>query len=706
MEQINNNTNYDVFDFQSEMHTPLPPPLPLLRGRSIHHSQLSINYSNNKISIIKKALLNTYQFIDKLKSIKKDSCKIDLVLVLFNDHAKIFSTIDLPSDKKEYPLITAVKKCEFLEFKNIIEHSLNSCGGTNFFAVKQANRFIDSNVNSVESIKYLLSDGFHNSTIQYPTDRITEDHIKFSYSLGIGNESQYDKKLMENMAENFVQGNDEHDVYDSIIGDTFGSVSIFAKDVEISIYTTANEIKSNKNIQTIKTNVEFDKSLFSISKTKKNQFVVSNIDNNIVRINCSNSIDFNDIDKDLLFIFYVDISGSMSDMITTSTSTDIHSVLSDNLIVPSDNEQINATEEIKKCKSDDIIYNKFTLSKINKFNTFNEEYFICNSNDPIYVEIKTKNENYYFVCNSDNKESEYLPKDTINLVNKYCYLMTELNSLKSLSYEDRKKSIDELSMLVKSPEYVISKKSLDDKSEKSQIDMYFLASINQILRLHAKSSIHSNCLDYVITTAELSIARNVSATTSRQYSCDTADHINDFKQNIEYDHDSMMCAICTNNPRSVLYDCGHCIACKSCTEEMFFAKSEPYHQINNLRFKTQSIDEAIICVEEKMISNNLLEQIEVNSFENKIIKQLQSCPKKCPLCRHDIKHIKLIESINNTGIKCNQEKCFNFANYISSNCNHVTYCKICWKNKFHSSINNIIICPCGLPISKCIKIFT
>jgi len=748
----------------------MPPPLPLLRNTSISNihydihrmAQLPIDYPNNKISIVKKALMNTYEFIDKLKSTKNNK-KIDLILVLFNNCAEIFSTIDLPADKQPYELISSVNKCKFKDVKNIIEQSIFSCGGTNFYAVKQANKFIDSNFSTLKSIKYLLSDGYHNTSIQYPTERITEEHIKFNYSLGIGHDTQYDKLLMENMADNFVQGNDEYDVYDSIIGDTFGSVSIFAKNVEINIYTTANEIKSSKSVISVNSNVEIDKSLFvSTDKSVETKLKVSNINNNTIRINCNNSIDFYNVDKDLLFIFYVDVSGSMADMIVSnlhpasniihlddllhnSSDIDLNEELNGNLneelngnlneeLNGNLNEELNGNlnEELdkkldeiiitaelqeimdefveyyenptKRSRVDELIYNKFVLSTIDKFNTFNEEYFICNSNDPIYVEIKTQDNIYRFVCNVDNKENTYLSHEMVDLVNKYCNLMFELNGLKQLSREDRKKSIDDLSMLVKSPEYVIAKESIDEKSNKSQIDMYFLASINQILRLHNKSNIHSNCLDYVITTSDLSIARNVSSTTSRQYSSGITETIYDTKQIVLYDLESSMCTICTLNPKSVLYDCGHCIACKMCTEQMFFANTVPYEQIHNLRMKTESIDKAIKRIETKDIYSD--QEISITTFEKKIKEQLVSCPKSCPLCRKDIKHIKLIKSVTDTGIKCCQDKCLNFANYVSSNCNHVIYCKICWKNNIRSSTNGTMVCPCGVPITKYIEIFT
>ena len=638
--------------------------------------------------------------------------------------------------------------------KQIIEKKVSSNGGTNFYAIKQANHFIDSNVESVDSIKYLLSDGFHNSTTKYPTKNITNDHIKFRYSLGIGSESNYDKHLLKNMGDNFVQGNDEHDVFDSIIGDTFGAVSIFAKDVEICIYTTANEIKSNKKVESTEYNVLFDQTKFSVSEKANNQFMVTCIDDNVVKINCSDAINFNSVDRDMLFIFYVDISGSMAETITSGhvinhttngfmpiRDQNIDAILPDinhttnrfitihdqyfDVILPDNDDNLNIVENAKDLNEIEVIidvsvqenkrlrlsetkYNKFTLSRTDKFNTFNEEYFICDTKEPIYVEIKSTKGVQYFICNNSDTFA-YTDNDNTDLVRKFCHLMTKLNDLKTLSHDARKKSIEELSMLVKSPEYTVLKELIDSKNEKSHIDMSYLASINQILRLYSKARLSSNCLDYMISTSDLSIARNVSTGTSRQYSCGTTENVIDTKNITVYDTDSDMCTICTTNPRSVLYDCGHCVACKSCTEQMFFANTVPYRRINNLRMKSASIDETIHCIESKEIIVDMDQIDEFKAFEEKIRTELQNCPKNCPMCRSNIKNMRLIGSVDNNGIKCSQDKCLNFANYVSSDCYHVTYCKICWenkKNKFNFGVNHKMTCPCGKQINKYIEIFT
>ena len=101
----NNNTqieNFEEVDFEEVDFEDLPPP-PLLRRTDYdlydfnRLVQMPVNYMNNKMAIVKKSLLNTYEFVSKLKSDKKNECKIDFILVTFNDTAQIFSTVKLPT---------------------------------------------------------------------------------------------------------------------------------------------------------------------------------------------------------------------------------------------------------------------------------------------------------------------------------------------------------------------------------------------------------------------------------------------------------------------------------------------------------------------------------------------------------------------------------------------------------------------------------
>ena len=129
-----NNTNTHIVDIDPDIDLlPLPPP-PLLRR--VNHNpydfdrlaQMPDNHINNKVNIVKKSLLNTYEFVNKLKSDKKNECKIDFILVTFNDAAQIFSTVKLPNltstDISNYELIRSVHEYNFSDMKQIIEENL------------------------------------------------------------------------------------------------------------------------------------------------------------------------------------------------------------------------------------------------------------------------------------------------------------------------------------------------------------------------------------------------------------------------------------------------------------------------------------------------------------------------------------------------------------------------------------------------------
>jgi hypothetical protein len=112
--------------------------------------------------------------------------------------------------------------------------------------------------------------------------------------------------------------------------------------------------------------------------------------------------------------------------------------------------------------------------------------------------------------------------------------------------------------------------------------------------------------------------------------------------------ETSICLICNSNQREVLYDCGHCIACKKCTKQIFFNIND---EIELTREATNVTTESATYYDQY---------------------------KKCPLCRKTVSTVRLLLfPENNVTIKCNETNCDNICKYMSLTCGHLTYCGKC-----------------------------
>jgi hypothetical protein len=715
-----NNNQYINFNILIDIPPNLsffPQPLLIRNTNSIsQYSDFNIENNNykSKLDVVKKSLSLTYEFVNKLKLMKQD-VNINFIIINFDDMVDVYSTISLTNTNKE-SLINSVNICSFDEIKEVI-NKMYCRGGTNFYSIEQAFKFLRANIENfddIRQVRYLMSDGQHNSTNIFPRNKLlNSDGLKFDYSLGIGNSKQYDRELLEKYGITFIEGIDEEEINNSIIGDTFGTVSLFANDVKISVFTTANEIKSNRNVISQELNVVFDSSV--IVESCIENLNVSKISNNICKIFCNSSFDFDKINENLLFIFCVDISGSMGDVVTSSVPSDVSNINDqlktiddvtetinvDNVLVTTDKvENLEENISLKRPKISKS-YNKFTLETINKFYMYSQEYVICDNTDPIYIEVEIKGHKYYYILNNEIVENRDETRGyEINLIDKYCYLMSRLyNVVKIKNQNDRKTELTSMRELSKSDDYHILYKLIVSKSEKSQLEIFYITTINQINKLFSQiNTSHDSMFDNMLETANLSITRGVSAITSRQYSCPAT-------YDIQYDEDLSLCGICVDCPREIIYDCGHCISCKDCTKTMFL-NNLGFNITPSTRLTSSDINKSIVHIEKKdsFYQHILSESLSDNAMENKFNEILDSIEKNCPLCRKNVKKMKIFSRYDGSNsMLCTNSNCTNTAKYVSNNCNHLTYCDSCW-NTYRRLNNNKLSCICGIEITSFIKI--
>ena len=717
------------------------------RASSIYSTNLDIGTLNNtksKCSIVKSALNMTYNFINKIKEDNNNN-NIDIIIVTFDDNASIYSTIDIDFIPQSYKLVKSVKKQSFDEIKQTIQN-LEPRGGTNFFAVKEANNLIDQNIKSFKSIKYIMSDGNHMMSLdnEFNRENLFKQNEKgqYTYSLGIGNENQYDKELLEYFSNEFIAGTDENDIHDSIVGDTFGCVSLLSNNVEISVYTTANTIKSSQKIIS-KSSVSKETENLEEYNNDFSKFNPIMTDQKTIKI-IGTQQPTKILDEKTVFVFYVDVSGSMADiinnipcninqkqtrMVINQTDTSIMvdqkqtqmeidqtdtSIMVDQKQTQMEIDQTknnvntdfntiniiqNKNKKVKFSYDDiDTNYNKFKLEKINKFNTYNETYIICDTLDPIYIEIKSDFATFKFKC-INGQALDFFNKIKENtLINMYCTLLEKFNELfKNVKCNnDRIEKIKDLGLLIGSPEYnVVFKEINNNPINQKPIELYFIALINQIKRLVNKTKYKSDyLLDRMINESPIALLRQVSARASSTYT--TTSVQNPFVNDDLYDKNINTCNICYQNPKEIVYDCGHCVACTKCTKQIFFNIDEDIEITNNqLDIRIQSND---------INTTNIITSIDnIDLRLHSLQPSFENFHKSCPLCRKHVSSVRLLSIIDKENrFKCISEDCANIATYMSESCGHLTYCKLCWKTLKKS---NNLVCKCTKEIKKYVYVY-
>ena len=717
----------------------MSPPSPLLL-RSNHYNQVSYKSKSN---IVSEALSKTSEFIEKISSDYGDH--INIVIVTFNDSANIYSTIPLTDDKSSFNLIKKINHIEIKDLQDIIKNNLTPNGSTNFFAVNQAHDYLNGALTKLNgrTISYLMSDGEHSISHgqqhEYGRHKLFDrsDLTKsFDFSLGIGQKSQYDEPLLQFYGNQFIAGNSSEIVHDSIIGDTFGCTTLLAEGVEINIYASCDKINSNHNVVSTTYDVTIDEHEFKIPE----KLFSGQLQNNLCKIN-GTGLEIKPLNEDLVFIFYVDISHSMCDSVASADFTfpkNISRILLSELNdVSTDSNKADVSILLESDKSDtikkrkvtetnyveivsrhrtlknDTIFNKFTLSKISKFNTYDEVFFSLSSLcDNVYVEIISKSSCNLTGENTISTTKFKLPdgsftESEINLSALYFDILEDFNIIMDLKTQldiklDNKELMDkiksdirDLGLKVGSSNFNIQSKRISKSTNPTRLEIYYLALISHIIKLVSSCKKRSERLLDLMDNTPLVLQRSVSSAVSRQYS--TQGYSLDCTQSIavddQYDvEETDKCNVCYEGLKEVLYDCGHCLTCKKCTKHIFFNINEDNETIPEIKLSLDKLNNIDLMPQNLPLLANSRSQTDPNNYN-----------KCCPMCRADINNAKIINHTSTENVfKCITDNCTNKSYYLSSDCSHLTYCSYCWKN---NKSEGKLICKCGQPITKYCKIF-
>jgi hypothetical protein len=210
---------------------------------------------------------------------------------------------------------------------------------------------------------------------------------------------------------------------------------------------------------------------------------------------------------------------------------------------------------------------------------------------------------------------------------------------------------------------------------KTQIDntsfkfIKFNTLISTIKRLYASiRTIADNLYDELYTLSIPTLARGVTAQMCRSY---TIESPSSAPEDVIDESNAKLCCVCMSEPRTVVFNCGHCATCVDCSKKTLFG----LHSFDNV-FST------------------------IIPFSDQPINQKHACP----ICRAEI--TSLTELTIDRDYKCTTEGCMVKATVVSLDCSHPSFCSSCWNSNLRKRKSGDIAnikCYCDTTISKICK---
>lgn len=598
--------------------------------------------------------------------------------------------------------------------------------GTDFKAPIQAFNFLKQTLRpDTNIISMFLTDGFHNSRYPFSNEKM------YNYAIGIS-ENQDANSLLNKIADKVYIKNDKKDLEETLISSIFTKMQSNIS-VKISLIIPLHiiiktSLKYKKTfLKSYDKNITPDNIPVLLSLNKKDSTTLLNIKQQIINTTNQNT--------DVIFV--VDISGSMNNTIyDTSIPTLPNSNVTidtdyDNSIILSDEEEINNDEEeindnnnneendnsiirnllssfidadntctfniqetdipsvFDKIESDNnssldtMCKLELLIDQLDKYSSYNILFENITTSDEIFIEIEYNDSIYVQSYNLANCESH---KDLINFKSELIIIDNALKTIFNLtqSYIGLKSIyIRELYSYI------------NNTIHKSNICILILTLKTQypnLIEYHVYDSIimQINMLYGTICTVkefnyprlfinndllEREISTRVcrGLTQSNQTQSEPLEIAN--KESITLNKE---CILCCDNNREIIYNCGHIVACETCTQYLLYENDTDKPIIDRDRHGTYARD-----APEK---------------------------KSCPVCRQKITGcIK----ISTTDFQCSTDGCIMMPSIICCDCKSPTYCETCWSTHIKETNNatkkgkrkhtNDIICKCGTVMEKYIK---
>ena len=665
-----------------------------------------------KSSVVIKGLKGVYAFIKKMREDMLEvgsQYQIDIIIGGFDNTCDVNSTVQLPQPDPNIHKLFTITNNNFEEISSVIENQLHPRGGTDFRSFEEAMTFIQQNISlemNYKIISYVMSDGLHYGDrldiLNLPSNRYTT-------SLGIGSSRQYDKPLLKHLSDNFVAGSDDNIINDSIIGDNFGAISKIASNVRINLITTLDisKIKTNMRLKSRKNILQPDLSQFC-----NNQLFQPIMHNNTIKL-CTNSLPVPIPQQNMLFVFWVDKSGSMRDLIYPEADLNA-------LSFPSSAQPISEVERLYdnfvpenvasvSASVDPNQYNEYEFECRDEFHSYMQEYFtfVKQSDKPSYFRIESDGNPTYY-CNIENNFNMF-EEGEVELINIFCDLYERFKPIKHMNSKDQVNSIKELGEYIGSPEINTVYQRIKLEQSQSRIKLYLIALIVQIKKLAQKQNCRSDRLLNQLQNMPMALTRTLSATVSSQYSQSAPEP--DATPEIDtdnYDRSQDGCMMCQEEKRDIVYGCGHICACIKCTKQVLFA-IDPDIEISTqpitVSATAASAPSPMVDEDGEEIPLPMPPLAGYMAHYGRQATRFENYERRCPICRKQVESVRkllIIDENKESMYKCIEKDCINLSSRVSEDCHHLTFCDRCWKR--HKS-NNTLNCKCGVPITKYFPIF-
>lgn len=548
-----------------------------------------------------------------------------------------------------------------------------------------------------DNISLFLSDGKHNSG-----DRNLVLDQPYDYTVGVGDDLDLDVDNLQGLGKEYFQSTNKTDIENFIIGSIFSGVQSCFNNVSISIYVPSYvELDTNDEMEyTLHSYLPKDEGTmsFTVNFSRSNDTVGLSIA----------PIFIHNVVENLDVTLIVDESASMDERIHSEARISIPSPDICNY------EQQNCSVQSPESQSSDIrIMEEENAMRNDEFNT-NIDQVMYNHISDVYTDVA---QSVFDTEPENNSYGRRYVKYTFNIdkMDRYYKLFTVLNNTTSgtnvvieidnndvitrkkynigttMMYTIRaceeivkiERAINKIVNMEKCKlrkeyirelyAYISNEEYKDDMESELRIccDMTEKHKYNTLIS-------HVNMLyDSIMTVGERgheyyngnnlgSLQREVSTRicrelTQSQQSQSEAITVNDKAIEVEKD-----CIICYDHPKSIIYNCGHMVNCKSCAMRLLFED----------------------FVDKPAIYNTI-----------------QSFPyRHCPLCKEKITgYVEL----QNNDFNCCISGCVMPPTIICCKCKKLIYCKSCWNNKIRkvnrSKKRKRIVCTCGEDMEKYIE---
>ena len=679
--------------------------------------------SQTRFQIVQESLLYNIKYAEKNK--------LDIVICMFNSEVVLFTNISI-GDKSKELCNKLLNKCfiiDKLTYEQMIESINNSHakGGTNFvvpFELLSCIKEIDTT-----SEIFFLSDGYNNAKL---SDKNLNNILAYKHritSLGVGNESSYDKTLLSQMSKDdeTLEGKSADIIQQELLAqmtDVSMETLDLWKNVKLTLMSKNDNLKVGlTGVQVFKiTEDEYMKTNFVQDSENANLILTIGSKNNIMIRKETPILTADVVSKKNMTIYIADCSGSMDEYadldykykykynnsplslappmspsyapspVPSHAPSPVHSPV--HSPVPSPVPPLDLSN-IHMVDSGPVLAPTLELDQENTDEEPITEYIKYTmdlNNMKSYQRIIFSYENSDFKAqitwtDSDNKEHTMILHDltkynkiTDPIIDQSLDIANNIGhyiNISNLSNKDDQignfRTINQIiNKYASFMKQIVNEKTLSDFS---LMELLFYNK-KQGLKLYRSTMTYSekNMHELMKNTSAgarcklLAASATMSAVCNQTPSTQAQPEENDNVYS-KKDKDIVMCSICYGNPREFIFSCGHCYTCKKCAEQV-----------------------------------------------------LASTPKnKCSYCKDTVTWIRKIIMTNDQKnmehyYKCINQECYNIASIVSkcpTNSEkyqddsgfHLTYCQKCFSNvkRDYKKLKKTHACFCGHEITSIVS---